>query len=145
MKSVEPPGPDHKTLICLVGLPYSGKTTWARATGHPVVCPDAVRVAVHGQRFVERAEPFVWATVKAMVRALFLAGHRAVVLDATNTTRKRRDEWRSPDWATYFKVFDATKDVCLARAGLAGDAEIAPVIERMAGQWEALAGDEPVW
>src|SRR5882672_916000 len=60
-----------KLLICTVGLPRSGKSTWARSQSFPIVCPDAIRIAIHGQRFISEAEPFVWATAKAMVRALF--------------------------------------------------------------------------
>jgi predicted kinase len=84
-------------LILTVGLPRSGKTTWARAQGVPVASPDAISRALHGQRFIGVAEPFVWAIAKLMVRALFLAGHPTVIVDATNTTQKRRDEWKSDD------------------------------------------------
>lgn len=137
---------DHKRiLIGMMGLPRSGKTTWARSQAYPIVCPDAIRLALHGQRYVEQAEPFVWATAKVMARALFLAGHRVVILDATNATRKRRDEWRSREWGTFWKVIGTGKDECLARAGAEGDEEIVPVIERMAGQWEPLGSDEPLW
>jgi predicted kinase len=133
-------------LICCVGLPRSGKTTWAKAfaTDHcaPIVNPDSIRLAIHGQRFVAEAERFVWATAHAMVRALFLAGHELVIIDATNTMRKRRDEWKSADWQTAFQLFDASKEECLRRAAAMNDAEIAPVIERMAAQWEPLAADE---
>ena len=130
-----------KILICTVGLPRSGKSTWARAQAYPIVNPDSIRLAIHGQAFVAKAEPFVWATAKAMVRALFLAGHDRVILDATNTTRKRRDEWRSDEWATFFKHVDTPKDVCLER----GDCGIGPIIGRMAEQFEPLADDEERW
>src|SRR4051812_20443404 len=99
-----------KTLHILCGLPRSGKTTLAnslsRERGWPVVCPDAVRLALHGQRFVPEAEAFVWAIAKVMVRALFLAGHDDVVLDATNGTRKRRGEWKDPAWRREYYVLD---------------------------------------
>jgi predicted kinase len=136
-----------KVLICLVGLPRSGKSTWAANHGDsvPIVNPDSVRMAIHGQRFIAEAEPFVWATVKAMVKALFLAGHRYVILDSTNTTRKRRDEWQSRDWQTFFKVIDTPKEVCLERATTEGDSEIIPVIERMAEQFELPSDDEERW
>jgi predicted kinase len=74
-----------KTLIMTVGLPRSGKSTWAIAQGHPVVCPDAIRLALHGQPFIATAEPVVWATAKLMVASLFEAGHGVVILDATNS------------------------------------------------------------
>jgi predicted kinase len=130
------------TLILLVGLPRSGKTTWAKEQGFPIVNPDSIRLAIHGQRFVSVAEPFVWAVAKTMVRALFLAGHTTVILDATNTTRKRRDEWKSDDCETRFMQISTAESICISRANEMGDTEIVPVIERMARQFEALEVDE---
>lgn len=132
-------------LIATVGLPRSGKSTWARDQGYPIVNPDAIRLSMHGQRFVERAEPLVWAVAKCMVRSLFTAGHRTVILDATNTTRKRRDEWRSADWGLFFKPVGTPRDVCVERARSAGDDEIEEVINRMAAGFEPLGPDEPRW
>lgn len=131
-----------KTLICTVGLPRSGKSTWAKAAGHPIVNPDSIRLALHGQRFISEAEPFVWAIAKAMVRSLFLAGHDAVILDATNNTRKRRDEWKSKDWETIFKVIDTPDYQCVDRAIAEGNETILPVIERMSHEHEPLGDDE---
>jgi predicted enzyme related to lactoylglutathione lyase/predicted kinase len=134
-----------KILIATVGLPRSGKTTWALSQAWPIVNPDSIRLAIHGQRFISRAEPFVWATAKTMVRALFFAGHKIVILDATNTRRRLRDEWQSKDWATFFKVIDARAEICLERAAEQRDVEIVPVIERMAAQYEPLGHDEMRW
>lgn len=131
-----------KTLVAMVGLPRSGKSTWARRAGHPIVSPDAIRLALHGQRFIAETEPFVWAIAKAMVRALFLAGHSAVILDATNNTRKRRDEWKSKDWETVFKVIDTHDSVCIDRAIAEGDSYIVDVIKRMSAEHEPLGEDE---
>jgi predicted kinase len=131
-----------KTLIAMVGLPRSGKSTWAKKAGHPIVSPDAIRLALHGQRFAAEAEPFVWAIAKAMVRSLFLAGHAAVVLDACNNTRKRRDEWKSKDWELVFKVIDITADTCLNRAIAEGDEYIIETIKRMSAEHEPLGDDE---
>src|SRR5207302_1271835 len=94
----------NNLLICTVGLPRSGKSTWSQAQSYPIVSCDAIRLALHGQRFLAAAEPWVWTIAKTTVRALFFAGHKTVVLDSTNTTRKRRDEWQSKDWETQFKV-----------------------------------------
>lgn len=133
---------DAKTLVLIVGLPLSGKSTWAAMHGAPVVCPDAIRLALHGERFVALAEPFVWAIAKVMVRALFLAGHREVVLDACNVTRARRDEWKSSRWDRQFFTLEPGVDECLRRAEAAGDEEIVPVIEAMALKYEPVEGDE---
>lgn len=134
-----------KILIALVGLPRSGKSTWAKSQAWPIVNPDSVRLAIHGERFIAVAEPYVWATVRAMVRALFLAGHDKVILDACNNSRKRRDEWRTDEWATFFKYFDAPASVCKGRAFQAEDKGIIPIIERMAEKFEPPQDDEELW
>jgi predicted kinase len=134
-----------KILIATHGLPRSGKSTWAQKQAWPVVCPDSIRLALHGQRFYAPAEPVVWAAAKLMVRSLFLAGHKHVVLDATAGTRARRDEWKSKDYALYFKAVDVSKEECVARARAINDEEIVPVIERMAASWEPLGEDELRW
>lgn len=125
------PNPEKPTLVLTVGLPYSGKSTWAEAQGVPVVNPDSIRLALHGNRYVADAEPYVWAIAKTMVKALFLAGHTVVILDATNNTRKRREQWQSGEWHTAYKTFNAVVDLCIDRAKAADDAYILPVIERM--------------
>lgn len=128
----------NKILHMMVGLPFSGKTTAARRMGHPIVCPDAIRIALHGRPYIESAEPIVWATARLMVASLFLAGHDAVILDACNGTRKRRDEWKSPDWHREFCTLYESADVCKARATEAGRQDIIPVIERMACSFEFI-------
>ena len=142
---------DELKLICTVGLPRSGKSTWAEKMreerGWPTVNPDAVRYALHGQRYAAEAEPMVWVMVTVMIRALFGAGHKVVVLDATGNTRKRRDATTSKNWVSYYKVIDTPKDVCLDRARNlknGADEVIIPVIERMAEQHEPLEDDERV-
>lgn len=134
-----------KILICTVGLPRSGKSTWSKSQAYPIVCPDAIRYAVHGQRYIQEAERWVWMVTHTMVRALFLAGHERVILDATGITRARRDEWRSKEWATFFKSIDTTKEVCMARAEEEGDTYIGPIIESMAEKFEPLQDDEERW
>jgi predicted kinase len=134
---------NNSLLVVLVGLPRAGKSTWARKQGYPVVSRDAIRLAIHGQRYVQQAEHFVTATSKAMVRALFGAGHAVVILDGCNQSRKRRDEWVRPtEWLTAYKLFDVAREVCVERAREKKDAEIVPVIERMAAEWEMLGQDE---
>jgi predicted kinase len=125
-----------KTLILTVGLPRSGKSTYARSLGFPIVNPDSIRLALHGQRFKASAESDVWAIAKTMVKALFLAGHNTVVVDATSVTKKARDSWRSSDWLTEFHVLTTDKATCIKRARALQDDEIISVIERMAMSYE---------
>jgi predicted kinase len=123
-------------LILLVGLPYSGKSTWARAYNRlrsaPIVSPDAIRLALHGDRFEPEAERMVWTLAHYMVDSLFEAGHREVILDACNGTPERRAEWESERWDLRFVVVPTSPEVCIARAEDWGDEEILPVIKCMA-------------
>lgn len=132
-------------LILTVGLPRSGKTTWALKQECPVVSPDAIRLALHGRRFWEPGEKLVWAHAWTMVAALFHAGHRTVIVDATHITKKRRDFWESPGmgdhpdsliWEVHLQVIVADVEMCITRAKAQNDNEIIPIIERMAAQAE---------
>lgn len=136
---------DTKDLILTVGLPQSGKTTFAVSLGCPIVCPDAIRYGLHGNRFIAVAEPYVWAIAHTMVNALFLAGHDRVILDACNNTKKRRDEWASSNYTTYFYPIDTPKEVCIDRAKQLNDEVIIPIIEKMAAEYEPLSLDETEW
>lgn len=130
-------------LILTVGLPRSGKTTWALKQGHPIVSSDAIRLATHGRRFWAPMEKTVWATAWQMVAALFHAGHENVIVDACHTSQKRRDFWMSPGmgdhpdwpcWSLYFQIIDTAKEECLRRAG--DDSDIVDAIERMSSEAE---------
>jgi predicted kinase len=135
-------GKGKKTLIIMIGLPYSGKSTAAREYDCPIVNPDSIRVALHGHKFIPEAEPHVWAIAKTMVRALFLAGHDYVVLDATNLTEARRTEWRSKDWGSHFRVIDTDYDVCIERIMEAGDHPMVEITHSMSKKIEALTVKE---
>jgi predicted kinase len=128
-------------LILTVGLPRSGKSTWARAQvdlGAVVVNLDSIRIALHGRTFSPEAEDHVWAIAKTMVRALFGAGHSRIIVDATNTTRKRRDFWQPREgldlWRVCFHVVNTDESTCLSRS----NDELNPVIKMMALQFEKI-------
>lgn len=129
-------------LTLMVGLPRSGKSTLCKRMGIPIVNPDSIRIAIHGQRFIGSAEPMVWAVAKYMVVALFEAGHEHVVLDATNTTIQRRNEWADKRWTREFFIVGPGKEVCISRAAALEDAYIIPIIEKMAEQYEPYTGAE---
>lgn len=138
---------NNNVLILTVGLPQSGKSTWARQQGVPIVNPDSIRLALHGQPFIGLAEPFVWAIAKCMVRALFLAGHETVILDATNTTRMRRDEWISRSWSRQARLFPTDAAVCEERARQTAIDDkhlegLIAAIHRMNEQLEGISDDE---
>jgi predicted kinase len=126
------------TLVLTVGLPMAGKSTWARRQGVPVVCPDAIRLAMHGQAYLHQAERLVWGVAETMVRSLFLAGHQCVIVDATNGRKHAREAWRWTSWGLMFKVFDTPREACEERCREFGREDLLPVIERMAASWEPL-------
>jgi len=133
-----------KILVVMVGLPRSGKTTWIKTNmgGCPIVSPDAVRLAIHGHRFIPLAEPFVWTVAHTMVRALFLADHDMIVVDGCHVKREYRDEWLSENWRTVFHHINTPAHVCKNRASSMNDHEIIPIIDKMKDEFEPLEADE---
>lgn len=129
-----------KTLHVMVGLPRSGKSTLARELGHPIVCPDAIRIALHGTPWRAEVEPMVWAMAHLMVDTLFGSGHDHVILDACNHTEKRRSEWVTDRWRNQYHVVDTPAPECIRRAILTGQDYLIPVIERMSMDCEPLGG-----
>ena len=127
-----------KTLHMMVGLPRSGKSTVAKGLGFPIVEPDAIRKAVHGSAWRAESEPLVWGLADVMVRALFLAGHNDVVLDAVNHTGHRRGLWASSDWVVKYHLVETPESVCIERAVACGQDYLVPVIRRMSSQFEPL-------
>lgn len=127
-----------RKLILTVGLPRSGKSTWAKQQGLPIVNADSVRLALHGERFLGKAEPMVWTIIYIMTEALFLAGHDTIICDETNITEKRRQAWRDrfSDCEVELKVFETSPEECTRRAVALNDTIILPVIERMASEWD---------
>lgn len=132
-----------KLLIAIVGLPRSGKSTWARKQDLPIVNPDGIRLAIHGERYLAQAEPWIWTFARTMVEALFNAGHDKVILDCTNITHRERDNWKSSNWDIIFHHVETSKEECLARAASTNDTEIAEVIKKMAKRFEPLAPIDP--
>ena len=128
----------------MVGLPRSGKSTYARALqahGWVRVSPDDFRLALHGRAFHAPAEPTVWASAELAVRALLIGGHR-VVVDATNATRRRRAPWiamaRALGVPVEAFVLPTSAEEC-HRRNEAGERPVPPeVVDRMAGAWEAV-------
>ena len=128
------------TLHMMIGLPRSGKSTYARQLGYPIVEPDAIRLVMHGTPWRANIEPMVWAIAKVMVEALFQAGHHHVVLDAVNHTEERRKMWQSDQWAIQYHCIDADSQTCIQRATDTHQEYLIPVIERMHRDFEPLGG-----
>ena len=134
------------TLIAMVGLPRSGKSTivkqLSKELSAPIVKKDDIRLALHGQVYQTLAEPFVKAISKVMVHSLFLSGHQIVIADETHYSRAARDFMADGPWETRFYLVPTSKEVCIQRAFDTGHTWLPPVIEQMASRWEPLGADE---
>lgn len=87
----------------------------------------------------------MWAAAELAVRALLLSRH-AVVIDATNTTRRRRAGWlrmaRELSVPAEAFVADAGLSECLERNAASRRPVPVDVIERMARQFEGVTPEE---
>lgn len=108
-------------LAIMCGLPRSGKTTRAKRLereGWDRVCPDEIRLALHGQPFVKEAEPRVWADAWDRARRLLKDDHK-VLVDATNLTKKSRRSWRklADEFGLILDIYlvETPLQVCLER------------------------------
>ncbi len=136
-------------LGIMVGLPLSGKSRFAKGLSgsdkrHVIVCPDTIRYALHGKQFIGLAEPFVWAVAQVMVRTLLIQGDN-VIVDATNTTKKRRKMWIdiAKEQNVKFQAYTihTSREECHRRNAQI-DRLDGSIIDRMADQWEEPSEDE---
>lgn len=133
-------------LVCMMGLPRSGKTTIVRELmkkhSAPVVRRDDIRLALHGQRYFSKAEPFVKAISDVMIRSLFLSGHNIIICDETNYSRAARDFHKATGWRTVFYEVDTPPEICKHRAVDTEQLDLIPVIDDMYKRKEPLGDDE---
>ncbi len=123
-----------RRLILTIGLPRSGKSTWATGTGYPVVSSDAIRYTLFNtlwnQQFEHRVLPFALD----MVKALFNAGHNVVIFDSINWTPDSRAFWLpycTNNWELEYKIFKPLVELCKRRAMATGKDYLIPVIDRL--------------
>lgn len=133
-------------LICMHGLPRSGKSTIAKQLAvrfkAPIVSRDALRLVMHGQRYAKEAEPMVKAVSRYMIEALFATGSEYVICDETNYSRAARNSLQSDKWDTWFYTVKTDVETCVQRAKDTNQEDLIPVIYDMHARHEPLADDE---
>jgi predicted kinase len=83
----------RKKLIVLVGLPGSGKSTWAARQGTGILSSDAVREILTDDAENQAVNRLVFPTLRYLLVMRVKAGMEATVLDATSLTPKERRSW----------------------------------------------------
>ncbi|MDX1673281.1 MAG: AAA family ATPase [Longimicrobiales bacterium] len=76
-------------LVVMIGLPASGKTTWAERNFRTLVSPDRIRLEEFGTEFDEAIEDDVWSLAYGRTREA-LEADDVVCFDATSLSRTRR-------------------------------------------------------
>jgi predicted kinase len=77
-------------VILLVGLPGSGKSTWAAENGFPALSSDAIRGILADDPTDQSIHKEVFATLRYLVRQRIGIGKKVTCIDATHLTPKER-------------------------------------------------------
>ena len=106
-------------IIVLVGLPGSGKSTWAAQQGLGVLSSDAVRALLTGSETNQDVNPLVFETLRFLLTMRVQAGAAATIVDATFLTARERRAWvrfaASLGCSAEAVFFDTPTKTCKAR------------------------------
>jgi len=106
-------------LLVLVGLPGSGKSTWAARQPYSVFSSDAVRQLIADDPTIQTIHRRVFATLRYLARQRLQLGLPVTCIDATNLTRWERRPWirlaQDSDCDAEAVFFDTPLEVCLQR------------------------------
>ena len=119
-----------KTIILTCGLPRSGKSTWSIEQSYPVVNRDSIRLALYNQPYIQEMESFVSNIEEVMVKSLFNAGHKIIIIDATHLKQKYIDYWNNK-YNVFIKYFFTKIEICKERAINTNKEYLISVIDRM--------------
>jgi len=80
-------------VLVLVGLPGSGKSTWAEAEGITVLSSDGVRQLLSDDVNNQRIHQEVFSTLRYLLKRRLQVGAAATIIDATNLLPAHRKPW----------------------------------------------------
>jgi predicted kinase len=124
------------SIILLVGLPGSGKSTWAARQGAAALSSDATRELLADDATDQSIHPRVFATLRYLLRQRLAIGRPVTYVDATHLTVAERKpyariaEWYGCDLEAVF--FDVPVSVCMERNRNRGRVVPEAVIQAMA-------------
>ena len=121
----------NKTLVMTIGLSRSGKSTWSKKQGLPIISADSLRHALTGDPLDHSREKRIWKLMSLFVESLFLAGNNTVILDCTSLNESSRNKWRGLGYDLKFKLFDTTPEECLRRGEKDIPGYYGPIVEFM--------------
>lgn len=126
-----------------MGLPGSGKSTWAAKQKLPVLSSDGIRGLLADDERDQTVHSRVFATIRYLLRQRIAIGRKVTCIDATHLTPKeRRPYLRMPGVRVEAVWFDVPPEVCKERNR--GRARVVPeeAIDRMAARMVRPARQE---
>ncbi len=129
-------------LIFLVGLPRSGKSTYAHSwaierPGRAIISGDSFRKALHGHAYIPEAEATVYSMMDVAAKSLLSEGID-VVIDETCTTEMTLMRYYRIDLEAEPVFINTPADECRKRAIDSHKTYLIPVIDRLQKQHEYL-------
>ncbi len=103
-------------VLLLVGLPGSGKSTWAAKQRWPVLSSDAIRATLADNEADQTLNTRVFSTLRYLLKQRLELGRPVTCVDATHLTPwERRPYLRLPGCRVEAVFFDTPVAVCLER------------------------------
>jgi len=133
-------------LVVLVGLPGSGKSTWAARQPFSILSSDGIRLLIADDPAIQTIHRRVFATLRRLARQRLELHRPSTCIDATSLTRWERRPWirlaDDADCDAEAIFFDTPLEVCLDRNSRRERVVPAAVVRDMARRLEPPSIEE---